>query len=1040
MQRRLSSNLLFVGGAAVAALLLTIIRPTPQGLGELVRAAPGQPANSIQRKHNLSALKIFNLTQVRIRDRYVDSKRIDPREMLYEALDSVQFDIPEVLINPSRSNNSVSVTVNDKNRVFSTADVDSPWRLSGKLKSIFAFIEANMNPGADLARVEYSAVNGMLSTLDPHSSLLDPDLAAEMDVNTSGKFGGLGILIGMRDRKLTVIRPFKNTPASAAGIQPGDHIAKIGDEITENLSVTEAADRMRGEPGTQVVLTIERKDQATPLVVPLTRASIRVPSVESKLLLSSQASQARQANARPLGYIKLKQFGATTTKEVAKAMKEMRAQGAVGWILDLRGNPGGLLEQAISVSDLFVNSGTIVTTVSGSERESRRASSKGTDSKTPVAVLINGNSASASEIVAGALKNLERAITIGKSSFGKGSVQILYDNEDGSKLKLTIAEYLTPKDLSIQSVGIVPDIELARMFVPAKNDGPRDYLRLKRSRLSHGERDLKASLRSKYAKKPLDPDFQLSYLFESKKKSTEKEGDAEPPDEDEEDSDEIKIDYEIALASEILRTAGASTRTRMLKNATALLAKRSDSETGKLSQKLAVVGVDWSGVGSATAQAPLQARFELVDSTSSTPSADGQRRGAVKTVRAGDTIKLKGIVTNTGKATAYRVLAKVASHSYIFNDAELAFGKIEPGTSREWITQLKVPDTALDGIAVLDFNISGDGVGTVMAPALRLRIDAADRPVFSYAHQLIDLGNGDGLVQRGERFKLRVTVKNTGSGVAKETSAVLRNASGDAVKLEKARFEIGELKPNQEQTVEFQFAATKAANDNVPLVVELMVNDWNLREGISEKLKYPVVSSGRPPLAERGVVKVVDDKTKLHEGASTKASAIAIAPKGTTFAVDGRLGDWFRVKGPKGRPAFIHGSHVSRSNARPTPDKARARWQVTPPTMALKIPKWETTSESYKLAGTIRDDSQVEDVYIFVSNREAKIANRKVFYRSNRGSKTSNRMSFETEIPLWPGSNMVTVVARENGDVKTSETLYLYRNARETSARAGLRP
>ncbi len=1022
MRRQLSSNILFVGGAAIAALLLTIIRPTPQGLGDVVRAAPGKAADSIQHKHNLRALKIFNLTLVRIRDRYVDPARIAPKEMLYEALDSVQFNIPEVLVHPSRQNDTVSITVNDKNKVFSTADVDSPWRLSGKLKSIFGFIEVNMNPGADLARVEYSAVNGMLSTLDPHSSLLDPDLAAEMDVNTSGKFGGLGILIGMRDRKLTVIRPFKNTPAAAAGIQPGDHIIQIDDEITENLSVTEAANRMRGKPGTQIVLTIDRKN-TSPLTIPLIRASIRVPSVESKLLSKANAG----AN---LGYLKIKQFGATTTSEVASAMKEMHAQGAAGWILDLRSNPGGLLEQAISISDLFVGSGTIVTTVSGSRRESRRASKKNTDGKLPVAVLINGNSASASEIVAGALKNLERSITIGSRSFGKGSVQILYDNDDGSKLKLTIAEYLTPNDLSIQSVGIIPDIELTRMLVPTKNDSPQDTLRLLRPRLAYSERDLKASLRSKYTKKPAAPDFILSYVNDrssynrSAKGRATNGGERNPTeaedivDQDDGNEAEFRLDYEIELASEILRKVPRPNRSQMLRAAKPLLAQRASQEINKLSKELAAIHVDWTGP-SAPTKTTLSAQFEI----------EGSGNRNQHRVRAGDTIKLKGSITNLGTSPAYRVLAKVISESYIFNDVELAFGKIEPGQTRQWTTQLQVPETALNGLIVARFAISGDGIQSAQATPLRVRIEAADRPVFSYAHQLIDLGNGDGLVQPGESFKLRVTVENTGTGTAKETSAVLRNASGDAINLKKARFELGELKPGNQKTVEFEFAATQAATTGgAPLVVELMVNDWNLRERVTEKLKYPLWPAGRGPTADRGAVRVLDNRADLHEGASRQSTTVATAAKGTVFAIDGRLGDWFRVKGQGSLPAFIHGSHVSRTNRVSTLTKIRPRWQVSPPTLALEIPRWETTRNQYPLSGTVTDDTRVEDVYVFVSNREAKIDHQKVYYRSNRGSKTINKLHFGAQIPLWPGRNLVTVIARENSDVQASETLSIYRS------------
>src|SRR5450432_86670 len=438
-------NLALVGIAGALALVLTVIRHEGSvSLAQEVRAAPGQAA--LNDKHDLSALKIFSSTLVRVKDRYVDPSRIDPKKMLYSALDSVQFNIPEVLVEPDVARNKVTVAVNDKKEVFDTDDVDSPWHLQRKLKSIFRFIETNMNAGADLNKVEYAAVNGMLSTLDPHSILMDPEQARDMDVSTSGKFGGLGIVIRMIDRKPTVVKPMKDTPAWRKGIKAGDHIVKINNEPTENLTSNEAVDRMRGDPKTGVTLWIERKNTKDALRFDLVRDVIRVTQVEHKLLDHN------------VGYIRVKQFSKGIASDVGDALKEMQGQGATAWILDLRNNPGGLLEEAVQLSDLFVDSGTVVTTVSGRDREARRAERGFGDINSSLAVLVNGGSASASEIVAGALKNLDRAAIIGTRTFSKGSVQELYDNDDHSKLKLTIAQYLTPGDRSIQNLGIVPDI------------------------------------------------------------------------------------------------------------------------------------------------------------------------------------------------------------------------------------------------------------------------------------------------------------------------------------------------------------------------------------------------------------------------------------------------------------------------------------------------------------------------------------------------------------------------------------------------------
>ncbi len=589
--RRMRSrlNLALVGIAGTLALILTVIRRTPEGVVTLgldtqeVRAAPGEPPAP---RHDLSALKIFNMTLVRIKERYVDPSRIEPRKMLYAALDSVQFNIPEVLVEPDVARNKVTVAVNDKREVFETDDVDSPWRLSAKLKRIFRFIETNMNAGADLAKVEYAAVNGMLSTLDPHSILMDPEQARDMDVSTSGKFGGLGIVIRMIDRKLTVVKPMKDTPAWRKGIKSGDHIVKINSEPTENLTSNEAVDRMRGEPNTGVTLWIERKTDPALMRFDLVRAQIHVSQVEHKLL------------DHGVGYLKVKQFSKGIAADVADAMKEMSGQGATSWILDLRYNPGGLLEEAVQLSDLFVDSGTVVTTVSGRDREARRAERGFGDTTSSLAVLVNGGSASASEIVAGALKNLDRAAIIGTKTFGKGSVQELYDNEDHSKLKLTIAQYLTPGDRSIQNLGIVPDIQLQRMYIPDKNDSPADFVRMLAPTHSYGEKDLDAHLVSTYAKDGDKPEYEVAFLVEKKKPAVTDSKDAKtaPPadDEDAPDEDEIVEDFEMRFAKDLVSTVSASTRPKLVAGANKLVARVHAEQEKQLIAALNVIGVDWS--------------------------------------------------------------------------------------------------------------------------------------------------------------------------------------------------------------------------------------------------------------------------------------------------------------------------------------------------------------------------------------------------------------------------------------------------------------
>nr|HEX4318830.1 MXAN_5808 family serine peptidase [Kofleriaceae bacterium] len=1007
-------NLALVAAAGAMALVLTVIRQSPEGITSIAfetndaRAAPSDA--SAPPKHDLSALAIFNKTLVKIKDRYVDPSRIDPKKMLYAALDSVQLNIAEVLVEPDPTHDKVTIAVNDKKEVFDTDDVDSPWRLAAKLRKIFRFMEENMNAGADLAKVEYAAVNGMLSTLDPHSILMDPEQARDMDVSTSGKFGGLGIVIKMIDRKLMVVRPIKDTPASRAGVKANDHIVKINNEATENLSSNEAVERMRGEPHTGITLWVERKGDAEHLLkFDLVRDVIRVSQVEHKLL------------DHGVGYIKVKQFSKGIASDVSDAMHEMSAQGATSWILDLRGNPGGLLDEAVQLVDLFVDSGTIVTTVSGRDRETRRAERGNGDVTSSLAVLVNGGSASASEIVAGALKNLDRAVIIGTRTFGKGSVQELYDNDDHSKLKLTIAQYLTPGDRSIQNVGIVPDIQLQREYIPDKNDSPGDVVRMLPPTHTYGEKDLDAHLVSTYAKDTDKPEYELPFVFEKKTAAGQA---AEPPpsdDEDPPDEDDVTEDWEMRFARDLVSSVQAAARPKLAAGANKLVAKVRADEEKKLVGELEQIGVDWSGP--ATANEPA-ANLEV-------------SLAAPASAKAGDTIDVTATVKNTGAGAAYRVLPRLQADDGTFEDAELPIGKVGPGETKTFTTKIQVPKDAHDRVDRIGVEVREARNAPAHTTTTDLRVEATPLPVFSYAYQLVDDGNGDGLVQRGEHYRLDVQLKNSGAGPTGPDgiTVMLRNATGDGVMLDKSRFEIkdaGAIAPGQTRDFEFPIATDATLKDN-DMVVELVAYDNALDVQVTEKLHFRVTPTVAGAATHGDVT--LKSPIAIHSGAADDTSMIGFATRGASFPAIGTFGTWTKVRLGAARVGFVPTAVTSAGgggNAQWAPT-----WNSTPPMIALdpidKGLRLETAGETYKLHGVASNDAHVEDVYVFVSNNGAKIDNRKVFYQSNRGGKDGKTMDFATDLPLWPGSNMITVVARSSSEVRSVRTMFVYRDPPRTA-------
>ncbi|MGB3134346.1 MAG: S41 family peptidase [Candidatus Macondimonas sp.] len=321
----------------------------------------------------------------------------------------------------------------------------------------------------DESTLMQNAIRGMLSGLDPHSSYLDASEFKEMQINTSGRFGGLGIEVQMEDGFVKVVTPIDDTPAARAGLQPGDLIIKLDDTQVKGLSLTDAVNRMRGEPGSQIRLTILREKQDAPFVVTLTRDIINVQSVKRRLLEPGY------------GYVRITQFRNDAGKDLEDALSKLVAENKAplrGLVLDLRNNPGGLLTAAVEVTDVFQDSGLVVYT-QGREKASRQDfPSKPGDSLrgAPMVVLVNGGSASASEIVAGALQDNKRALVVGTRTFGKGSVQTVLPLPSGDAIKLTTARYYTPGGRSIQAEGIDPDIALQAVKV-SKVDAPIGLLR-----------------------------------------------------------------------------------------------------------------------------------------------------------------------------------------------------------------------------------------------------------------------------------------------------------------------------------------------------------------------------------------------------------------------------------------------------------------------------------------------------------------------------------------------------------------------------------
>ncbi len=331
------------------------------------------------------------------------------------------------------------------------ADADSSDYESLKLfTEVLDIVKKNYVEEVKTKDLIYGAVKGMMRSLDPHSGFMPPEAYKEMKIDTKGEFGGLGIQIAIKEGVLTIIAPIEDTPAWRAGLKAGDKIIKVNGEPTKDMTLFEAVNKMRGPKGTKVTLTIFREGWKEPKDFTIVRDIIRLKSVKFKVVDDG------------IGYVKIRQFQQNTADELEKALKSLKEKKIDSMILDLRNNPGGLLMSAVDVAEQFLPPGKLVVYIKGrsGDRTEYRTRGKRPYYKWPMVVLVNQGSASASEIVAGALKDWQRAVILGVTTFGKGSVQSVIPLSDGSGLRLTTAKYYTPKGTSIQNTGIVPDIEV----------------------------------------------------------------------------------------------------------------------------------------------------------------------------------------------------------------------------------------------------------------------------------------------------------------------------------------------------------------------------------------------------------------------------------------------------------------------------------------------------------------------------------------------------------------------------------------------------
>lgn len=951
----------------------------------------GSARASEYRKDDLARLRLLTRCIGHIRSTYVVPDRVRPMPMMAGALKAAEALVPDLMVTFDDRDvdkaTSVEVRIGDLTKVFTLERIKDLYQMNWRLVDIFEFISPNLPPDVKPEEVEYAAINGMLRPLDEHSIFLPPEAYEQMQLDTQGRFGGLGIVISSRNGYVTVMSVMEDTPAYRAALKTGDQIVEIDGESTMNMPLTEAVSKLRGEPGTTVSLVIERKGWSDPRRIKIERAEIKVQSVRTESL------------GNGIGYAKLVHFQEDTAAELARQLDDLRRRGSLkGLVLDLRQNPGGLLDQAVSVGDLFLRAGTLVVTEGegGRMRQAFDADKGDRFENLPLVALVDGGSASAAEIVAGALKYNDRAIILGSTTFGKGTVQIMHEVGDGA-LKLTVAQYLIPGDLSIQGVGVIPDIELVPTSIGSKNIlmGLFDY-----KRFMDPKRRLDA-----FGKTASDiPAHVIQYLLKSEDVDDDDNDVLEelPVEEESFKRDEC-IDLAASIIAATVSFADVSRRSQLRNGESATMDWKAVQDK-LISAALKEKGVDWTA-GPVSENAMVSVAFSSSE----------------KQMKAGDQASLEMSVTNRGEAALYRVRGSMKSDNMVLDGREFVFGRIDPGQTVTRQVQFKVPRETWQRFDEVEIDLYQNAVEPVVYEDREHLVEfvSLDRPRFGYSEVVLDReGNGDGLLNPGEKAELVFVVTNAGTGDAPRVMASISNRSGENLYLRSGRETVKDgIRAGQSRPFHFQVERKAGADTGKvePLKVEFSVFDLAIREYLAEEVVLPSADAAGPAFASRPArVRTLKPDVKILAAAMTGASVLTRVPEGTILRSSGYFPGFFKVDMADGLVGFVVSTDVmelGEGSFEPSLPAVGGAFKVAPE-LDVKFVRQE--GNSIRVTGKVvfqDDGSGTRKILVFRDNDKV------FFWTGTSGAGGDDGVvNVDTTVTLNEGRNALAVYAIEGRD------------------------
>jgi len=730
-----------------------------------------------------------------VQNYYVDEPRVDNRQLMESTLRSLQEnDVAELSILNDRSWRLTKGSDTIAYRFTTRYTYDDLMR-DALRTSQFLERQRPRNKTRKIPPGSFQFLSAMLASLDPHSNLLTPDEYRDLRQGTEGSFGGLGVVVGIQDDVLTVIKPLPKSPAARAGVSKFDRIMQIDGKSTFGTTLDDLVQYMRGEPGTKVNLFVLREGDFAPRRLSLTREIIQVDSVESKLLPIERGK---------ILYSYIDSFSSRTAVELRDAMirAQRDADPLAGIILDMRGNPGGLLDQAVKVADLFIDEGRLLST-QGRSREYEMARNNLYRFDYPLVILTNGDTASASEIVAGALRDHGRALVIGEPSFGKGSVQTVFELPGEQALKLTIARYFTPKGISIQNTGIMPDIWLQPVHKLKENWNLLGEYRYKSERyLDHSLDHGKARLANQ------NEEWKAFYLLPEATAAASKMP-----------AKDVPLDFAQKLLTELANRDGVPMPKERLRSsywkasASQFLRENLERLDSTTEQWLwSKSNVDWSETtAERTAFDPRRVKFNV----------DLDDRF---TIQEGQAALIPWRVKNLGKEAITRLSVFVSSNRGNLGTSEVLVGKIEPGQELRGVIRYEIKTSAKDSPVRIRVGLarSGGPLAKLERPLI-VEIKAGEVPRFDISVKLTQETGGQtsGILEAGEQARLEVTIRNNSQVMANMVEAKVANLAGKQIRVDERKLKVGPVEPGETRVI------------RVPIQASLELTSEQLQVGVS---------------------------------------------------------------------------------------------------------------------------------------------------------------------------------------------------------------